>query len=137
MRLFWPELLRGLGSSLARPRPGAHEEAQEGVSTVPLLGYSGVLSRVRQSWRVPLPSLPEVTNLRSKVSRLAIGTLGDLFRALKKNMDQEAEEIARCLLQKMGNTSEFIQRAANRSLGAMVEHVTPARSLVALTSAGI
>ncbi|XP_024901428.1 TOG array regulator of axonemal microtubules protein 2 isoform X3 [Pteropus alecto] len=79
----------------------------------------------------------KVTNLRSKVSRLAISTLGDLFRALKKNMDQEAEEIARCLLQKMGNTSEFIQRAANRSLGAMVEHVTPARSLVALTSAGI
>ncbi|XP_068840877.1 TOG array regulator of axonemal microtubules protein 2 isoform X3 [Capricornis sumatraensis] len=79
----------------------------------------------------------KVTNLRSKVSRLAIGTLGDLFRALKKNMDQEAEEITRCLLQKMANTSGFIQRAANRSLGAMVEHVTPARSLVALTSVGI
>ncbi|XP_022347257.1 TOG array regulator of axonemal microtubules protein 2 isoform X3 [Enhydra lutris kenyoni] len=79
----------------------------------------------------------KVTNLRSKVSRLAISTLGALFRALKKNMDQEAEEIARCLLQKMGNTSEFIQRAANRSLGAMVENVTPARSLAALTSAGI
>ncbi|XP_019494188.1 PREDICTED: crescerin-2 [Hipposideros armiger] len=86
---------------------------------------------------VSLAVTGEVTNLRSKVSRLAISTLGDLFRALKKNMDQEAEEIARCLLQKMGNTSEFIQRAANRSLGAMVEHVTPARSLVALTSAGI
>nr|XP_039319862.1 TOG array regulator of axonemal microtubules protein 2 isoform X2 [Saimiri boliviensis boliviensis] len=79
----------------------------------------------------------EVTNLRSKVSRLAISTLGDLFQALKKNMDQEAKEIARCLLQKMGNTSEFIQRAAGRSLGAMVENVTPARSLVALTSAGV
>lgn len=85
----------------------------------------------------PCPSLSKVTNLRSKVSRLAIGTLGDLFRALKKNMDQEAEEITRCLLQKMANTSGFIQRAANRSLGAMVEHVTPARSLVALTSVGI
>nr|XP_021502846.1 TOG array regulator of axonemal microtubules protein 2 isoform X3 [Meriones unguiculatus] len=79
----------------------------------------------------------EVTNLRSKVSRLAISTLGDLFRALKKSMDQEAEEIARCLLQKMGNTSEFIQRAANQALGAMVENVTPARALVALTSAGV
>ncbi|XP_025783134.1 TOG array regulator of axonemal microtubules protein 2 isoform X2 [Puma concolor] len=86
---------------------------------------------------VSLAVTGEVTNLRSKVSRLAISTLGDLFRALKKNMDQEAEEITRCLLQKMGNTSEFIQRAANRSLGAMVEHVTPARSLGALTSAGI
>ncbi|XP_058523410.1 TOG array regulator of axonemal microtubules protein 2 isoform X2 [Ochotona princeps] len=79
----------------------------------------------------------EVTNLRSKVSRLAISTLGDLFRALKKNMDQEAEEVARCLLHKMGNSSEFIQRAASRSLGAMVESVTPARSLVALTSTGV
>lgn len=86
---------------------------------------------------VSLAVTGEVTNLRSKVSRLAISTLGDLFRTLKKSMDQEAEEIARCLLQKMGNTSEFIQRAANRSLGAMVEHVTPARSLVALTSAGV
>ncbi|KAM9635506.1 LOW QUALITY PROTEIN: TOG array regulator of axonemal microtubules protein 2 [Trichechus inunguis] len=86
---------------------------------------------------VSLAITGEVTNLRSKVSRLAISTLGDLFRALKKNMDQEAEEITRCLLQKMGNTSEFIQREANRSLGAMVEHVTPARSLVALMAAGI
>ncbi|KAM5143183.1 TOG array regulator of axonemal microtubules protein 2 isoform 2-T2 [Callospermophilus lateralis] len=86
---------------------------------------------------VSLAVTGEVSNLRSKVSRLAISTLGDLFRALKKNMDQETEEITRCLLQKMGNTSEFIQRAANRALGAMVENVTPARALVALTSAGI
>ncbi|XP_032247569.1 TOG array regulator of axonemal microtubules protein 2 [Phoca vitulina] len=86
---------------------------------------------------VSLAVTGEVTNLRSKVSRLAISTLGALFWALKKNMDQEAEGITRSLLQKMGNTSEFIQRAAHRSLGAMVENVTPARSLVALTSAGI
>ncbi|XP_076798368.1 TOG array regulator of axonemal microtubules protein 2 isoform X3 [Arvicanthis niloticus] len=86
---------------------------------------------------VSLAVTAEVTNLRSKVSRLAISTLGDLFRALKKSMDQEAEEIVRCLLQKMGNTSEFIQRAANRALSAMVENVTPARALVALTSAGV
>ncbi|XP_030655761.1 TOG array regulator of axonemal microtubules protein 2 isoform X3 [Nomascus leucogenys] len=79
----------------------------------------------------------KVTNLRSKVSRLAISTLGDLFQALKKNMDQEAEEIARCLLQKMGDTSDFIQRAAGQSLRAMVENVTLARSLVVLTSAGV
>uniref|UniRef100_A0A8C6AYD1 TOG array regulator of axonemal microtubules 2 n=1 Tax=Monodon monoceros TaxID=40151 RepID=A0A8C6AYD1_MONMO len=86
---------------------------------------------------VSLAVTGELTNLRSKVSHLAISTLGELFRALKKNMDQEAEEIARCLLQKMGNTSKFIQRAASRSLGAMVQHVTPTRSLVALTLAGI
>lgn len=81
--------------------------------------------------------LSKVTNLRSKVSCLAITTLGDLFQALKKNMDQEAEEIARCLLQKMRDTSEFIRRAAGQSLRAMVENLTLARSLVVLTSAGV
>uniref|UniRef100_A0A8C5KN18 TOG array regulator of axonemal microtubules 2 n=1 Tax=Jaculus jaculus TaxID=51337 RepID=A0A8C5KN18_JACJA len=86
---------------------------------------------------VSLAVTAEVTNLRSKVSRLAISALGDLFWALKRNMDQEVEEITRCLLQKMGNTSEFIQRAANWALGAMVENVTPARALTALTSAGV
>lgn len=96
---------------------------------------AGALGRAQQPGRVPLPSLSKVTNLRSKVSHLAISTLGELFRALKKNMDREAEEIARCLLQKMGNTSKFIQRAASRSLGAMVQRVTPTRSLVALTLA--
>ncbi|KFO23318.1 Protein FAM179A [Fukomys damarensis] len=71
---------------------------------------------------VSLAVTGEVTNLRSKVSRLAISTLGALFRALKRSMDQEAEEVARCLLQKMGSSSEFIQRAASRALGAMVEN---------------
>ncbi|XP_072490186.1 TOG array regulator of axonemal microtubules protein 2 isoform X2 [Notamacropus eugenii] len=86
---------------------------------------------------VSLAVMREVTNLRSKVSRLAISTLGDLFRYMKKNMDPEAEEIARCLLQKMADTSEFIQRAADHSLGAMVENVTPCRSLAALTTGGV
>ncbi|XP_023566875.1 TOG array regulator of axonemal microtubules protein 2 [Octodon degus] len=86
---------------------------------------------------VSLAVTGEVTNLRSKVSRLAISTMGELFRALKKSMDQEAEAITRCLLQKMGNTSEFIQCAASRALGAMVENVTPARALTALTAAGV
>uniref|UniRef100_A0A4X2LYQ2 TOG array regulator of axonemal microtubules 2 n=1 Tax=Vombatus ursinus TaxID=29139 RepID=A0A4X2LYQ2_VOMUR len=86
---------------------------------------------------VSLAVMREVTNLRSKVSRLAISTLGDLFCTMKKNMDPEAEEVARCLLQKMGDTSEFIQTAADRSLGAMVENVTPSRSLAALTTGGV
>ncbi|XP_036605817.1 TOG array regulator of axonemal microtubules protein 2 [Trichosurus vulpecula] len=86
---------------------------------------------------VSLAVMREVTNLRSKVSRLAISTLGDLFHTMKKDMDPEAEEVARCLLQKMGDTNEFIQRAADRSLGAMVENVTPSKSLVALTTGGV
>ncbi|XP_037669068.1 TOG array regulator of axonemal microtubules protein 2 isoform X2 [Choloepus didactylus] len=86
---------------------------------------------------VTLAVTGEVMNLRSRVSRLAIGTLGDLFRALRRSMDQEAEGVARCLLQRMANTSEFLQRAARRALGAVVESVTPARALLALTAAGV
>lgn len=52
-------------------------------------------------------------------------------------MDPEAEEVTRCLLQKMGNSGEFIQKAAHRALRSMVGHVSPTRALLALTSAGV
>ncbi|XP_074844507.1 TOG array regulator of axonemal microtubules protein 2 [Carettochelys insculpta] len=79
----------------------------------------------------------EVSNLRSKVSRFAISTLGHLFRIMKKHMDPEVEEIARVLLHKTGDSSEFIQRAADQSLGIMVQSVTPTRAMSALMAHGI
>ncbi|XP_022347256.1 TOG array regulator of axonemal microtubules protein 2 isoform X2 [Enhydra lutris kenyoni] len=130
-----PEL--GLMDALQCLESSDWQTKEKGLLSVQRLALSHSDVLAGRLHDVSLAVTGEVTNLRSKVSRLAISTLGALFRALKKNMDQEAEEIARCLLQKMGNTSEFIQRAANRSLGAMVENVTPARSLAALTSAGI
>ncbi|NXC68040.1 TGRM2 protein, partial [Anhinga anhinga] len=86
---------------------------------------------------VSLAVCKEVNNLRSKVSRFAISILGELFRTLKSHMDYEVDEIARVLLQKMGDSSEFIQKAANRSLGIMVGSVTPARAMTALMASGI
>ncbi|XP_068796186.1 TOG array regulator of axonemal microtubules protein 2 isoform X2 [Struthio camelus] len=86
---------------------------------------------------VSLAVTKEVNNLRSKVCRFAIGTLGELFRTMKKHMDQEVEEIARALLQKAGDSSEFIQKAAYRSLGIMVGSVTPARAMAALMAGGV
>ncbi|NXJ42737.1 TGRM2 protein, partial [Ciconia maguari] len=86
---------------------------------------------------VSLAVTKEVNNLRSKVSRFAISTLGELFKTMKKHMDHEVDEIARVLLQRMGDTSEFIQKAANRSLGMMVGSVTPARAMTALMSSGV
>ncbi|XP_009698603.1 PREDICTED: protein FAM179A [Cariama cristata] len=86
---------------------------------------------------VSLAVTKEVNNLRSKVSHCAIGTLGELFRTMKKHMDQEVDEIARVLLQKMGDSSEFIQKAADQSLGIMVESVTPARAMTALMASGV
>ncbi|XP_021247460.1 TOG array regulator of axonemal microtubules protein 2 isoform X2 [Numida meleagris] len=86
---------------------------------------------------VTLAVTKEVNNLRSKVSRFAISTLGELFRIMKKHMDQEVEEVARALLRKTGDSSEFIQKAADRSLGIMVGSVTPARAMAALLAGGV
>ncbi|NXX92518.1 TGRM2 protein, partial [Centropus bengalensis] len=93
-----------------------------------------LLSRLHD---VALAVTKEVNNLRSKVSRFAMGTLGHLFRTMKKNMDPEVDEAARVLLQKTADSSEFIWKAANASLGVMVASVTPARAMTALLASGI
>lgn len=56
---------------------------------------------------------------------------------MKKDMDPEVDEITRALLQKMGDTSDFIQKAANRSLGIMVGSVTSERAMTALMASGL
>nr|XP_020648797.1 crescerin-2 [Pogona vitticeps] len=86
---------------------------------------------------VSLAATKEVSNLRSKVSRFAIGTLEELFKTMKKQMDQDVEEISRVLLQKAGDSSEFIQKAADQSLGIMARNVTPSRSMAALVANGV
>ncbi|XP_060100443.1 TOG array regulator of axonemal microtubules protein 2 [Heteronotia binoei] len=86
---------------------------------------------------VSLAATKEVSNLRSKVSQFAIGSLTELFKTLKKHMDQEVEEIARVLLQKTGDSSEFIQKAADQSLAIMARSVTPSRALTALMANGV
>ncbi|NXV32964.1 TGRM2 protein, partial [Rissa tridactyla] len=93
-----------------------------------------VLSRLHD---VSLAVNKEVNNLRSRVCRYAIITLGELFRTMKKHMDHEVDEVARVLLQRMGDTSEFIQKAADESLGVMVGSVTPARAMTALMASGV
>ncbi|KAG8548728.1 hypothetical protein GDO81_024421, partial [Engystomops pustulosus] len=79
----------------------------------------------------------EVSNLRSKVSRHAIKTLGDLFKALRRNMDQEVEEITRVLLHKIGDSNDFIREESDKSLGVMVEYGSPSKVLPALIAGGV
>ncbi|XP_075720748.1 TOG array regulator of axonemal microtubules protein 2 isoform X2 [Rhinoderma darwinii] len=78
----------------------------------------------------------EVNNLRSKVSRHAIKILGDLFKALRRNMDQEVEEITRVLLNKIGDSNDFIREESDKSLGVMAEYVSPSKVLSALIAGG-
>ncbi|XP_003787612.2 TOG array regulator of axonemal microtubules protein 2 [Otolemur garnettii] len=98
----------------------------------PDLGLVDALQCLSSSdWQLKEKGLASIRCLATCHTEVLAGRLHEVSLAVT------GEEIARCLLQKMGNTSEFIQRAAKRSLGAMVENVTPARSLVALTSAGV
>ncbi|XP_074676617.1 LOW QUALITY PROTEIN: TOG array regulator of axonemal microtubules protein 2-like [Strix aluco] len=86
---------------------------------------------------VSLAVTKEVNNLRSKVSQFAISTLGELFRTMKKHMDHEVDGVAQVLLQRMGDSSKFIQKAADQSLDIMVKSVTAARAMTALTASGV
>ncbi|CAM9152468.1 unnamed protein product, partial [Bubo scandiacus] len=86
---------------------------------------------------VSLAVTKEVNNLRSKVSHFAIITLGELFRTMKKHMNHEVDVVAQVLLQRMGDSSKFIQKAADQSLDIMVKSVTPARAMTALTANGL
>ncbi|XP_077319695.1 TOG array regulator of axonemal microtubules protein 1 [Lithobates pipiens] len=79
----------------------------------------------------------EVKNLRSTVSRAAIGCLGDMFTHLKKNMDHELDNCVRVLLHKAGEPNIFIREDVDKALGAMVQHVTPLRVLAALINGGL
>ncbi|XP_064914764.1 TOG array regulator of axonemal microtubules protein 2 isoform X4 [Columba livia] len=113
------------------------EEKVKGLISIRCLAISHsevLLSRLHD---VSLVVIKEVNNLRSKVCCCAINTLGVLFGTMKKDMDHEVDEIARVLLWKMGDSSDFIQTAANQSLGLMVGSVTPARAMAALMASGV
>ncbi|XP_069590951.1 TOG array regulator of axonemal microtubules protein 1 [Ranitomeya imitator] len=79
----------------------------------------------------------EVKNLRSTVSRAAIGCLGDMFTHLKKHMDHELDNCVRVLLHKAGESNVFIREDVDKALDAMVQNVTPVRALAALINGGL
>nr|XP_046222676.1 TOG array regulator of axonemal microtubules protein 1-like isoform X1 [Oncorhynchus gorbuscha] len=86
---------------------------------------------------VCLALIQEVRNLRSGVSRVAVGAMGELYTALQKGMDQELEATAKALLQKAGESNAFIRQDVDAALDSMVQHCTPTRSLNALLTSGL
>ncbi|XP_030355835.1 TOG array regulator of axonemal microtubules protein 2-like [Strigops habroptila] len=133
----FPDAQQGLLSTLTWLSSDDWEEKTKGLFSVRRLAicHSEVLlSRLHD---VSLAVTKEVNNLRSKVSLLAISALGELFRTMKKHMDPVVDEATRVLLQRMGNCSMSIQKAANQCLGIMVGNVTPARAMTALMASGI
>lgn len=71
------------------------------------------------------------------MSRVAVVTLGEMFAALQKAMDQELEGTARALLQKAGETNTFIRQDVDKALDGMVQNCTATRSMNALIVGGL
>ncbi|XP_053489048.1 uncharacterized protein LOC128612714 isoform X3 [Ictalurus furcatus] len=86
---------------------------------------------------VCLAVIQEVRNLRSRVSRIAMVTLGELYSGLQKGMDQELEATAKVLLHKTGKINAFIRQHADAALGSMMQNCTPTRSMNALLAGGL
>ncbi|XP_017331998.1 uncharacterized protein LOC108270136 isoform X2 [Ictalurus punctatus] len=86
---------------------------------------------------VCLALVQEVRNQRSRVSRIAMVTLGELYSGLQKGMDQELEATAKVLLHKTGKINAFIRHHADAALGSMVQNCTPTRSMNALLAGGL
>nr|XP_033809262.1 TOG array regulator of axonemal microtubules protein 1 isoform X4 [Geotrypetes seraphini] len=84
-----------------------------------------------------LAVIQEVKNLRSGVSRAAVVCLGDMFTHLKKNMDQELDNTVKVLLHKASESNTFIREDVDKTLNAMVQNVTPGRTLCALINGGL
>ncbi|XP_058604401.1 TOG array regulator of axonemal microtubules protein 1 isoform X2 [Onychostoma macrolepis] len=93
-----------------------------------------LMSRIHD---VCLALIQEARNLRSSVSRVAVVTLGEMFVALQKGMDQELDGTVRALLHKAGESNAFIRLDVERALDSMVHHCTLTRSMSALLAGGI
>ncbi|NXG18153.1 TGRM2 protein, partial [Grallaria varia] len=113
------------------------ELKEKGLHSIKFLAVSHsevLLCRLRE---VSLAVTKEVTSLRSKLSHSAIVTLGELFVALRKDMDSEVDLVVQVLLQMVRDSPEFIQKAASQTLGIMVDNVTPSRAMTAFMDSGV
>ncbi|KAG8561236.1 hypothetical protein GDO81_015296 [Engystomops pustulosus] len=79
----------------------------------------------------------EVKNLRSAVSRAAMVCLGDMFEGLQDKMLYGLTTSVRSLLQKSGDSNNFLRDAAEEALSSMALNIHPGRALAALIDGGI
>ncbi|XP_072103233.1 TOG array regulator of axonemal microtubules protein 2-like [Mobula birostris] len=128
---------QGLTEALKLLSNSDWEMKRQGLSSVCRLAQFHQEILLTRLHAVCLAVMKEVNNLRSKVSRSALLTLGELFSQLKRNMDQEVEEVARILLHKTGDSNQFIREEAVKALGTMMHSVSPSRALTALIAGGL
>ncbi|XP_043543142.1 TOG array regulator of axonemal microtubules protein 2-like isoform X2 [Chiloscyllium plagiosum] len=128
---------QGLTEALKLLANSDWEMKRKGLSSVRRLARYHQEVLLTKLHAVCLAVTKEVSNLRSKVSRSAILSLSELFSQLKRNMDQEVDEVTRILLHKTGDSNEFIREEAVKALAVMAENVSPSRALTALIAGGV
>ncbi|XP_022245483.1 TOG array regulator of axonemal microtubules protein 1-like [Limulus polyphemus] len=85
---------------------------------------------------VVLALLPEVRNLRSSVSRMAINTLGELFQTFKRHMETDLDLITKTLLHKSGENIGFIREDIDNTMRHLVEGVSSQKAALAIVAGG-
>ncbi|XP_069943986.1 TOG array regulator of axonemal microtubules protein 1 isoform X3 [Cherax quadricarinatus] len=86
---------------------------------------------------VNLALLKQAKNLRSQVSRAAIQAFTRLFDTLKRNMESDSEKIVAMLLHRTADTNKFLQLDSHHALDALVENISPTKSIPAIIQEGI
>ncbi|XP_067883781.1 TOG array regulator of axonemal microtubules protein 2-like isoform X2 [Heterodontus francisci] len=128
---------QGLTEALKLLADNDWEMKRKGLSSVRRLARSHQELLLTRLHTVCLAVTKEVNNLRSKVARSAILSVSELFSQLKRNMDQEVDEVTRILLHKTGDSNEFIREEAVKALAVVVENVSSMRALTALIAGGL
>jgi len=81
--------------------------------------------------------LKEVKNLRSQVTRAALGCIGDLFASVPKLCEQELELILNTVVLKASDTNHFIRYDVEETLKKLVENVNSHKAMQGLIGSGV
>lgn len=74
----------------------------------------------------------QVCNLRTSVSKVAVGVVRVFFDTFGRLADPDVDALGRILLKKMGESKGFLVDETDRALNCMVERVSPMRSLTVI-----
>ncbi|XP_062846931.1 TOG array regulator of axonemal microtubules protein 1-like [Trichomycterus rosablanca] len=113
------------------------ERKIEGLKLVRALAKHHANILLHKLHEICLAVTKEVKNLRSMVARAAMSTLAHLFAHLQRAMDPELDGTALVLLQKSGESSQFVKGDAEMALNAMVISCSSGRVLNALLAGGL
>ncbi|KPP69386.1 hypothetical protein Z043_111866, partial [Scleropages formosus] len=121
----FPNPEQALTQSLDLISFGDWEKKIEGLNSLRSLVQFHPNTVVTRLHDVCLTIIEEMKNLRTGVSRAALGTMGDLYAHLHKSMDQELDWTASVLLERACHSNVFIRQEVDAALDSMVENCTP------------